>query len=65
VTKINDVPLKSFADVGAAVEKPINGFHKIEFEDNPKTIYLDAKQVSDGNADLLKSYRLPAIKRLN
>jgi S1-C subfamily serine protease len=64
ITRINDVPLKNLSDVAAAVEKPVNGFHKIEFEDNPKTIYLDAKEVLDGNASLMKNYRLPAIKRL-
>ncbi len=63
VTKINDVPLKTFADVSAAIEKPVDGFHKIEFEDNPRVIYLDAKQVEKDEPALMKSYGLPTIKR--
>jgi len=63
VTKINDVPLTSFADVPRALEHPVNGFHKIEFEENPNVIYLDAQQVSDHLEDLKKTYGLPDISR--
>ena len=63
VTKINDVPLNSFADVPKALEHPVNGFHKIEFADNPNVIYLDAKQVADHTEDLMKTYGLPALER--
>jgi len=63
VTKINDIPLTSFADVPRALEHPLNGFHKIEFEENPNVIYLDARQVSDHAEDLKKTYGLPAISR--
>jgi len=61
VTKINDIPLSSFADVPKALAHPVNGFYKIEFEENPNVIYLDAAQVS-AHADEMKStYGLPAI----
>jgi len=63
VTKINDIPLTSFADVPKALEHPVNGFHKIEFEENPNVIYLDAQQVSDHANDLKKTYGLPSIGR--
>jgi len=63
VTKINDVPLMSIADVPKALEHPLNGFHKIEFEENPNVIYLDARQVSDHADDLKKTYGLPEIGR--
>jgi len=63
VTKINDIPLTSFADVPKALEHPVNGFHKIEFEENPTVIYLDAQQVSDHAEDLKKTYGLPAVSR--
>jgi len=63
VTKINDVPLESFADVPKALEHPVNGFHKIEFEGNPNVIYLDAQQVSDHSGDLKKAYGLTTIQR--
>ena len=64
VSKINDVPLNSLADVEAALKKPINGYHKIEFDDNVRMIYLDAKQVADQESVLLKTYGIPAVKRL-
>jgi len=64
VTKINNVPLNSFADIAAAVEKPVGGFHKIEFEDAPKMIYLDAAKVAEGNPALMKNYGLPSLKRM-
>jgi S1-C subfamily serine protease len=63
VTKINDLPLNSFADVSKALEHPVNGFDKIEFEENPTVIYLDAEQVSEHTEDMQKTYGLPAISR--
>jgi S1-C subfamily serine protease len=64
VTKINGVELKSLADVETALKNPADGFHKIEFSENPRVIYLDAKQVEDGEPALMQNYGLPAIKRL-
>ncbi len=64
VTKINDMPVNSLDDVPKALAKPINGFHKIEFSENPHVIYLDAKQTADDENALLKNYGLPAISRL-
>jgi len=64
ISKINDIPLNSLADVDRAVKNPVNGFHKIEFEESPTVIYLDAKQVEAESADLMKSYGLPALKRI-
>ncbi len=61
VTKINDVALKSLADVAGAVAAPINGFHKIELEENPTLIFLDAAQARAEEPALLKNYGLPAI----
>jgi hypothetical protein len=63
VTKINDIPLTSFADVPRALDHPVNGFDKIEFEENPSVIYLDAQQVSDHAEDLKKTYGLPSISQ--
>jgi len=64
VSKINGIPIRSIADVAKAVEKPINGFHKVEFSEDPRVLYLDAKQVEDGNDALMRNYGLPAINRL-
>jgi S1-C subfamily serine protease len=64
VTKINDVALQSLADVATALEKPKDALHKIEFDGEPTTVYLDAKAVSDEGEALRKKYRLPALQRL-
>ena len=64
VTKINGVELQSLADVPAALEKAANGFHKVEFDEDPRTIYLDAAQVSAVEQQVQQQYRLPSLKRL-
>ncbi|MEA3187621.1 MAG: hypothetical protein QOD99_1451 [Chthoniobacter sp.] len=64
VTKINDVPLTRVDDVARAVANSVNGFHKIEFEENPRVIYLDAKQTAEDEKLLMRNYGLPAISRL-
>jgi hypothetical protein len=63
VTKINDMPLKSFADVPTALAHPINGFDKIEFDENPNVIYLDAAQVAAHADEMQQTYGLPAVSR--
>jgi hypothetical protein len=63
VTKINDITLNSFADVPKALDHPVNGFDKIEFEENPNVIYLDAEQVAEHAEEMKKTYGLPAVSR--
>ncbi|RYD73609.1 MAG: PDZ domain-containing protein [Verrucomicrobiaceae bacterium] len=64
VTEINDVPLRSLADVPGALEKAQDGTHKIEFSSDPTVIYLNAQQVATSEEILAKTYRLPTLKRL-
>ncbi len=64
VTKINGVALQSLDDVPKALEKPVDGFHKIEFEEDPKTIYLDAAEIQKTERAVQMQYRLPALKFL-
>ena len=64
VTKINGIDIKGIGDVAKAIEHPINGFHKVEFDEHPKVLYLDAKQVEEGNDALMKNYSLSSLKRL-
>jgi hypothetical protein len=64
VTRINGMELQSLDDVTAALQKPVNGFHEIEFDDDPKKIYLDATQVEETEKMVQTQYRLPAMKRL-
>ncbi len=65
VTKINGVALQSLADVPAALEKAANGLHKIEFDAEPTTIYLDAAGVAAEAKNFQQKYRLPALQRLD
>lgn len=64
VTAINGVPLKSLDDVPVALGKPIDGFHKVEFEDSPKAIYLDAAHLEENDKAIQQSYSLPNLSRL-
>lgn len=64
VTAINGVSLKSLDDVPTALAKPINGFHKVEFEDSPKAIYLDAAHLEENDREIQQSYSLPNLARL-
>ena len=64
VKKINGVELQSLDDVPKALEKPADGFHKIEFEEDPKTIYLDAAEIQKTERTVQMQYRLPTLKFL-
>jgi S1-C subfamily serine protease len=64
VTAVNGMPIKSLDDLPQALAKPVDGFDKIEFEDSPKAIYLDAKTLEEDNKSLQESYGLPALQRL-
>jgi S1-C subfamily serine protease len=64
ITKINGVELQSLDDVPAALEKAVDGVHKIEFDDDPGMIFLDATRLAEDEQALIKTYRLPATKRL-
>jgi hypothetical protein len=64
VTRINGVRLQSLADVPAALAQSTNGLHKIEFDGEPRLIYLDAAQVTAESASFQQKYRLPALQRL-
>lgn len=64
VTKINDREVKSLADLAEAVKQPLNGFIKIETEEDPKQLQLDAAQVEQEASALQQNYGLPSLQRL-
>ena len=64
VTKVNGVELQSLADLPAALEKPQDGVHKIEFDTDPRMIFLDAAGLAADQQALVKNYRLPTTQRL-
>jgi hypothetical protein len=65
VKRINGVELQSLDDIPAALEKATDGLHKVEFDGDPTSIYLDAKAVAEEGQALMRKYRLPALQRLN
>ncbi|MCE9609529.1 MAG: PDZ domain-containing protein [Chthoniobacter sp.] len=64
VKKINGVALQSLADIPDALTKATNGLHRIEFDGEPGTIYLDAALVSASEVAFKQKYRLPTLQRL-
>jgi hypothetical protein len=64
VTKINGKEIKSLANLAEAVKEPLNGFIKIEVEEDPKQIELEAAQVEAEATALQQNYGLPALQRL-
>ncbi|MEY2558297.1 MAG: hypothetical protein QOE34_1722, partial [Verrucomicrobiota bacterium] len=64
VTKVNGKEVKSLADVAGAVKQPLDGFIKIETEEDPKQIELEAAQVESEAAALQQNYGLPSLQRL-
>ncbi len=64
ITRMNGVEIKSLDDLAKAAESPQNGFHKIEFEEDPKFIFLDANQIEANKDQLARDYGIPALQRL-
>jgi hypothetical protein len=51
-------------DYFAAMKNPTDGYHKIEFEEDPPEIYLEAKQVEKNAAERQKTYSFPVRQHL-
>jgi hypothetical protein len=57
--------VKSLAEFAEAVKQPIEGgFIKIETEEDPKQLELEAKSVSDDADDLQQNYGITSLQRL-
>jgi hypothetical protein len=64
VTRVNGKDIKSLGDVAEAMKEPQNGFIKVETEEDPKQLELDAKQVEDEGPALQENYGISALQRL-
>jgi hypothetical protein len=64
VQKVNGREIKSLRDVVEAAQQPIDGFIKIETNEDPKQLALDAAQVAEEATSLQQNYGLPALQRL-
>jgi hypothetical protein len=64
VTNVNGVPINSLDDLPGALAKPVDGYSKIEFEDFPKEIFIDATHLAEDNKNVQESYSLPSLQQL-
>ena len=64
VTKVNGKEIKSLADLAEAVKTPMEGFIKVETEEDPKQLELDAKQVAEEASALQQNYGITSLQRL-
>jgi hypothetical protein len=64
VTKVNGKEIKSLADLAEAAKQPINGFIKVETEEDPKQLELEASQVQEEAPGLQQSYGITLLQRL-
>jgi hypothetical protein len=65
VTKVNGKEIKSLGDLAEAVKQSIDGFIKIETEEDPKQIELDAAQVAAEASNLQENYGISSMQRLD
>ncbi len=65
VTRINHQDIGKLEDVIAALKTPVDGYHKIEFEQRPKVIFLDPLELPEIDRQIKRRYRVPALMNLN
>jgi len=63
VTRVNGVDIKKIADLDAAFEHPVEGYHRIEFDEFPYLIFLDPSLSEGVNAQL--EQRIGTTERLD
>ena len=59
VLKVNDQPIGKLSDVATALKSPVNGFDKIEVDQNPTLLFLDPKQIGLIHRIIRERYRIP------
>jgi S1-C subfamily serine protease len=65
VKKVNGIEIKSLRDLADAIKKPLDGgFIKIETEEDPKQIELDAAAIAAEASTLQENYGIPSLERL-
>jgi hypothetical protein len=64
IKRINNKDIFKLDDIPPALENPKNGFHKLEFEQRPKVIYIDTLEIPKINKQIRERYNLPALKNM-
>lgn len=65
VTHVNHQIIGKLEDIPNALKTPVDGFHKIEFEQQPRVIYLDPDEIPTIHGQVLKRYHLPKLEQLD
>ncbi len=64
VSKVNGREIRSLDDLAEAARHPVDGFQKIELEEDPGVLFLDAAAIEANRDKLIQKYSLPALQRL-
>ncbi|NNG00140.1 MAG: PDZ domain-containing protein [Desulfobacteraceae bacterium] len=56
VTGINNRKIRRLEDVPEAFRHPVDGFHKVEFDQHPRVVYLDPDQLPDIHRQITQRY---------
>ena len=65
VQKVNGKEIRSLRDLAEAVQQPLGGFIKVETEEDPKQLALDAAQVTAEAQGLQENFGIPTLQRLD
>lgn len=67
IDTVNDQMIADLHDLEAALEKPVDGFHRIQFfQDQPlRSIVLDAGTMALATGRVLERYRVPEDRRIH
>jgi S1-C subfamily serine protease len=64
IDQINDMKIRSLADVVEAFKKPSGAFHVIRFDGSSFPLVLKASAVEEANARIREKYNIPSLMRL-
>ena len=65
VEEVNGRPIKSLADVAAAVDNPADKFHHIKLAEDPGLVILDVEGSKAEEERIKRDYRLPSLRQLD
>ena len=66
VKNVNGVAIKDLQDLQTALKSPVEGLQRIELDESPHMMFLDAAQAEKDNAELLNGrYRINPLSRIN
>ncbi len=64
VRRVNGVEIVGLKTLADAADRPVDGFHRIELESDPREICLDADSVRRNEPAFQRLYGLPNLRRL-